>query len=91
MIKNNSIQKILDNFEVLYGGGEWDGNCKGEFINEKKTLIISEEKTNTYFDILVKHKITESIAFIDENGDCDNKNTVTTKTSVLKFDGNSYR
>lgn len=91
MIKNNSIQKILDNFEVLYGGGEWDGNCKGEFINEKKILIISEEKTNTYFDILVKHKITESIAFIDENGDCDNKNTVTTKTSVLKFDGNSYR
>ncbi|CAM1340123.1 PA3715 family protein [Tenacibaculum aestuarii] len=91
IIENNSLQKVLHNFEVLYSGGEWDGSCKGQFFDKKKTLIISEEKTNKYFDIVVKNKITESIAFINVNGDCDNKNTVTTKTSVLKFDGKTYK
>ena len=91
IIANNNLQKVLHNFEIIDNGGEWDGNCHGEFITEKRTLIISEEKNNGYFDILVKHKITNNIAFEDENGDCKSKDTITTKTSVLKFDGKSYK
>lgn len=91
IIENNSLQKVLHNFEVLYGGGEWDGSCKGQFFDKKKTLVISEEKTNGYFDILVANKITKTIEFKDENGDCDSKDTVTNKTSVLKFDGAIYK
>ncbi len=91
IIANNNLQKVLHNFEILDNGGEWDGNCEGEFINEKKILIISEEKNNGYFDILVKHKITNNITFEDENGDCDSKDSVTIKTSVLKFDGKTYK
>ena len=70
--------------------GEWDTNCTGEFIDVKSTLIISRKKTNEYFDILVKSKITESKAYIDENGDCDSKDKMTAKTSVLKFNGEKY-
>lgn len=91
IIANNNLQKVLHNFEIIDNGGEWDGNCHGEFITEKRTLIISEEKNNGYFDILVKHKITNNIAFEDENGDCKSKDTITTKTSVLKFDGKTYK
>lgn len=91
IVANNNLQKVLHNFEILDNGGEWDGNCEGEFINEKRTLIISEEKNNDYFDILVKHKITNNIVFEDENGGCISKDTITTKTSVLKFDGKTYK
>lgn len=91
IIANNNLQKVLHNFEIIDNGGEWDGNCHGEFITEKRTLIISEEKNNGYFDILVKHKITNNIAFEDENGDCKSKDTIITKTSVLKFDGKTYK
>ncbi|RLK00448.1 PA3715 family protein [Tenacibaculum discolor] len=91
IIANNNLQKVLHNFEIIDNGGEWDGNCHGEFITEKRTLIISEEKNNGYFDILVKHKIINNIAFEDENGDCKSKDTITTKTSVLKFDGKTYK
>lgn len=91
IVANNNLQKVLHNFETMSNGGEWDGMCYGVFRDEEKTLIISEEKNNGYFDILVKHKITNNIAFEDENGDCKSKDTITNKTSVLKFDGKTYK
>ncbi|WP_215224676.1 PA3715 family protein [Echinicola shivajiensis] len=91
IIADNSLQNVLHNYEVNKGTGGWDGDCEGEFASEEKTLIILEERSNGYFDIMVKSKITNSIAFKDENGDCDSKDTITTKTSVLKFDGITYQ
>jgi len=84
------LKKVLHNHDVADYGGEWDTNCYGEFIDIKNTLIISKEKTNDYFDILVKSKITEIKNYEDENGECDSKETVANKTLVLKFNGETY-
>jgi len=86
----DKLQKVLDNYEVLNNVGEWDGFCFGKFIKEEKILIISPQKTNEYYDIIVKNKITETKNFEDENGECDYKETITHQTSVLKFDGETY-
>ncbi len=86
----DKLQKVLDNYEVLNNVGEWDGFCFGKFIKEEKILIISPQKTNEYYDIIVKNKITETNNFEDENGECDYKETITHQTSVLKFDGKTY-
>ena len=86
----DKLQKVLDNYEVLNNGGEWDGFCFGKFIKEEKILIISPQKTNEYYDIIVKNKITETNNFEDEKGECDYKETITHQTSVLKFDGKTY-
>lgn len=91
IVADNLLNNVLHNFEVKKGTGEWDGDCEGEFTDEEKTLFISEEKTNGYFDILVKHKITNNKAFEDENGDCDSKDTIANKTLVLKFNGKVYK
>lgn len=91
IIENNSLQKVLHNFEVKKGTGEINGGCDERYLLEEKTLIISEEKTNAYFDIVIKNKITNSLLFKDENGDCDEKDTIFTKTLVLKFDGKTYK
>jgi len=87
----DSLKKVLHNYDIVNSRGEWDTNCAGEFTDVKSTLIFSSEKTNGYFDILVKSKITESKAYIDENGDCDAKDKITTKTNWLKFNGEEYK
>lgn len=87
----DSLKKVLHTYDVMNSNGEWDTNCVGEFTDIKSTLIMSKEKTNGYFDILVKSNITESKAYIDENGDCDSKDKITAKTSVLKFNGEMYK
>lgn len=63
----------------------------GEFTRSKSTLFVSKEKTNGYFDIPVKSKITKSINFEDENGDCDSKENSTITKTILKFDGKEYK
>lgn len=86
-----SLKKVLHNYDTMNNSGEWNTDCVGEFTDVKNTLSMSKEKTNGYFNILVKSNITESKAYMNENGDCDSKDTITTKTTVLKFNGKTYK
>ncbi|PHR72855.1 MAG: hypothetical protein COA67_03905 [Lutibacter sp.] len=86
----DSLKKVLHNYDVMISGGEWDTNCYGEFVKEEKLLVISDNMTNGYFDILVKNKITDTKADIDENGDCEAKDIITTQKTLLKFNGEKY-
>ncbi|RYC53138.1 hypothetical protein [Flagellimonas olearia] len=86
-----SLQKILSNYSVMEYGGEWDTDCLGQFLRTEKLLIPSAEQTNGWFDFLVKSKITETINEEDESGECLSKETTSTETSRLKFNGEEYK
>lgn len=86
----DGLQKILSNYDMEDSGGEWDGNCQGEFVDRKNILVISDQRTQGFFDITVKGKITETINEMDENGECDAKEKITMQTLVLKFNGEEY-
>ena len=87
----DSLKKILNNYDVMDYGGEWDTNCFGEFIKKTKTLSILSKKSNSYYDILVNNKITETKNFEDSNGNCQQKEKTSSKKTVLKFNGNRYK
>ena len=87
----NKLKKVLNNYEILYNGGEWDTDCEGKFVDERKVLIISNNKTNGFFDIFVKNKITETTNYINENGECNSIDKVKTKKTSLKFNGYEYK
>ncbi|MBJ2174728.1 hypothetical protein JBL43_10805 [Aureibaculum sp. A20] len=89
--QDNSLRTLLKNYNVLEYSGQWDGNCIGEFSSKKKTIIITDNLTNSHLDILIKSKITNSIAFLNENNDCDEKETVTEKTETLTYENGSYK
>ncbi|WP_431166291.1 hypothetical protein [Tenacibaculum halocynthiae] len=86
----NKLKKLLHNYDVMNYGGEWNTECVGEFTDVKKTLIMSKGKTNEYFDIIIKSKVTETKNSVGENGECDSKEKTTTKSVVLKFNGEEY-
>lgn len=87
---NDTLKKILNNFLVYSHGGEWDTNCAGVFFEEEKTLMMSEQKTNGYHDIVVNNKFTKSIHVADDQHDCVINNVISHPISVLKFDGKTY-
>ncbi len=86
----DALQKVLHNYDVMNYGGEWDTNCAGEFNEEKKVLIIAEETTNGFFDIIVKSTLIHSVNYVPEDGDCEIEKDVTRKKVYLKFDGKTY-
>ena len=90
-IKNkDQLSRVLKNFEINGNSGEWDTDCAGEFNTEKKILIISDIITNEYYNIIVKNKIIDSKTFINEQGDCDEKEKTQTIKTILKFENNEY-
>jgi len=87
----NTLEKILINFDTMNYGGERISSCFGEFVSENRVLMMTNNKTNNYFDILVNSKITETINFKNENGDCDSKVNTITEKRILKFNGKTYK
>jgi hypothetical protein len=90
-IKNeDKLSRVLKSFEINGNSGEWDTNCAGEFTTEKKILIISDNITNEYYNVIVKNKISNSKTFINKQGDCDEKEKNQTIKTILKFENNEY-
>jgi len=85
------LKKILDKYAVMDAFGEWDGNCFGEFRDTKNTLIMSNQKSNGFFNILIKSKVTETKNEVNKNGECDAKVITTNQKSILKFNGKEYK
>ena len=52
---------------------------------------MSTNKTNGYYDILVKNNITYTESFEDENGDCNANEKVTIQKTILQFNGTKYQ
>ncbi|MFC5048383.1 hypothetical protein ACFSTE_13600 [Aquimarina hainanensis] len=89
-IKSGETLKEVLHYDVENYGGEWDTQCEGSSTNIKNILIMSEEKTNQYFDIVVKSNITQSKTYIDKNGECNEESKTTSETRVLQFNGTEY-
>ncbi len=85
------LQNILKNFEIYSYGGETDMNCFAEMYSDDKTLILSKNKTNNYFDINVD-VLHKSINFKEKgDDDCIETETSTNSKQVLKFIDGSYK
>lgn len=88
--ENNKLIRVLKDFTIYSYTGEWDTNCNGEFYSENKFLIISDEKTNNFNNIISKVTYT-TITRTFENDDCKDEEKVEKKTGVLKFKEGEYK
>ena len=89
--EKESIKQVLKNFTIKQFNGEWDTDCEGEFMKQNKIFIISKNKTNGYFDIMIKNTISNSKAFLNEQNECDEKETTSTKKIILRYNGTIYK
>ncbi|OUS02834.1 hypothetical protein A9Q86_01940 [Flavobacteriales bacterium 33_180_T64] len=87
----DSLKKVMHHYTILDYSGEWDGVCAGESNEVKNTFSIYKEQANGYFNIQVESTITKSETFVINNDDCDSKDRISTKTRILKFDGETYK
>lgn len=88
--KDNGLQKILNNYEMMSYGGEWDTDCYGNFVTKKNVFIMTEAYTNNFLDILVSTKVTETENYLDQDNNCQSKDVLTKSKSVLKYNGAEY-
>jgi len=86
----DSLKAILKTYDVMDYKAEWNMRCNGSSIGHEKILIMTMNKTNGYYDILVKNEITHSESFEDKNGECNVTEKLSLQKTVLKFNGETY-
>lgn len=79
MIQNNHIEKILDNFEAKLNNGETDLRCHSNTRESNSVFMLQKEKTNEFYNISVKTKVTiiKSVPSKTDEDDC-----IETKTEL---------
>ncbi|MCV9387394.1 hypothetical protein [Reichenbachiella ulvae] len=86
----DDLRRVLENYPVMQYNGEWDTDCEGEFVREEKTLSMDSTKSKGLFDFTVNNEITATTNYVDDQGDCDYEEQISTETQVLKFNGIKY-
>ncbi|MFU8927853.1 hypothetical protein [Acinetobacter puyangensis] len=84
-------RKLLDQLVVVKDSGEWDGNCYGEWYNQKSIVQVLKTQNKGFADLQVKTSIKNQSS--QETFDrCTTQNGKQWQESfVLKFDGQQYQ
>jgi len=94
VLTNNSLKKIVNSLTIEHFGGEHNGGRSGlkpedfygEFSSKKKSIIIKENSTNGYADLLVKNKLYQ----YTEKGDRKFDEKRSQNSYTLKYNGQVY-
>ena len=87
----DKLEKILDKYPVKTLNGEWDGECSGEFTETDSILIVSEQQSNGFNNIILKTRGKTITDNVSDDGECNSNEKTETKTSVLKYNGKEYK
>ncbi|MCD5996359.1 hypothetical protein KDX38_22450 [Pseudomonas sp. CDFA 602] len=84
------LRPISAGLVVSKGGGEWDGNCTGEFSQTERTLSIADKSKNGLASLQVDEKTIDTAEHLkgDECESVDTKPAV--KRYLLEYNGNEY-
>jgi hypothetical protein len=85
------LRKVLDGLATSRSGGEWDGNCQGEFSERSAVLAMTKDVHNGYFDIRVTvgSQTTRQVAVGKD--DCKESTAKDAKAQhTLVYDGKQY-
>lgn len=89
--KGDKLIQVLKNLQVDFYSGEWDTHCSGAFDENESILVMLPTKTNDYFDIKVKTKVSHIESAPQANGECKDNISVKNEEKILKFQNGKYK
>ncbi|NML71571.1 hypothetical protein HHL23_17440 [Chryseobacterium sp. RP-3-3] len=70
----NTLKKVLNEFELSNYSGEWDTRCTGESADDHSVIMMDKTKTNNFTDLKIK-TISIDRKTKEVNGDCKENET----------------
>ncbi|HWU75669.1 MAG TPA: hypothetical protein VN043_04140 [Rhodanobacter sp.] len=91
VVRDNQLVRVLDGLVTAQDGGEWDGECAGDFSSTSRTLSMDGQAHHGYHDITVNSRKEASSSTLDKQGNCvDGPRAVSSQQARLRFDGTRY-
>jgi hypothetical protein len=89
VLHGNALEPVLRDLPVDRYGGEWDGNCSGEFARLERTVAVAPSQDSTWADLVIRSRATDIVAR-DEQGECTRSESTTRSTERVRHDGTGY-
>ncbi len=88
--REKSLVRVLKDYIITEYHGEWDTNCEGEFTAKKGIFVIGENKTNEFYDIIVKNTYTtQTNTKVDD--DCVSIEETSQSKETLQYVNGEYK
>jgi len=81
---------VLENYPVSTFHGEWSMDCEGEWNETESIVIIDKQKTNGFYNLLIKETITHRVNTL-VNDDCEESEDIKTQYKKLTFNQTEYQ
>lgn len=88
-IDNGQMRLILDKLIVEEHGGDWDGNCDGEFTEMRRTLSMAKPEKGGVADIIVTEQAATTVNSTIAT-ECESSDTTTRVRYRLRHTDGSY-
>lgn len=89
-LNDQQLTLVLNNLQMDESGGEWDGQCTGDFAETKRTLALGAGSHHGYRDLELQETVNQRTS-VKKGEDCvDSQKTLNKPQSVLRFDGKRY-
>lgn len=84
------LRQVMDKLQVEESGGEWDGNCAGDFYQKQRTLAIGGTGNRGFAKLNIDEKNTGTHN-VPKGDDCQyGRGKATTAKYVVDYDGSQY-
>ncbi|WP_431222792.1 hypothetical protein ACQ86O_21565 [Serratia sp. L9] len=89
-LNDRQLTLVLNNLPMDEYGGEWDGQCAGDFAETKRTLALGAGSQQGYRDLELQERVNHRTS-VKKGEDCvESHKTLAKPPSVLRFDGKAY-
>lgn len=90
VVEGSKLRRVLTNLTTRQSGGEWDGNCAGQFADTSRSVSIGRAGHGGYATLLVSEKIVDTTNTV-AGKQCASKDAAPKRASfTVEYDGSSY-
>jgi hypothetical protein len=90
-LQEKELRMALRGLSMSDSFSEWNDNCKGDFKDFNRVIVIDKEQNNGFNNLIINTIITSSKLRATKNENCEKTITNTKKrTIVFKYNGNDY-
>lgn len=89
--QGKKLRQVITQLPMNQSSGEWDTNCDGEFETHDRKIILGNNTTNDYVDLIISEKSQNQIYKENDKGECAEQIiNLPNKRTFLHYNGVEY-
>ncbi len=91
VLEGDQLHTVVQNLAMDVSGGEWDGQCAGEFHQAHRVLALADSQRAGWADLAITGRLEQDTATVNDDGGCTTQGAAPRREQhLLHYDGRGY-